>query len=116
MGEVRASLLALIEAEEEVAASIRDHQRYTLEFLADVDGGLTVSEVAYARPPAAHRERVHRAISRFEETRSTSRDVMVQTCMAEGLTVREIAILWGVSKQLVHRHVAAQTKPRTNGD
>jgi hypothetical protein len=64
-----------------------------------LESGADVIETLVTSRVRAHREELTAALQEVERTRHQFRLVLVAECQASGMSVREIAELWGFSRQ-----------------
>jgi len=114
MTGVREALQEVIDATDELIESLHDHREFGREAIGRLDDGQDLPTVR-ARPPAAVRERTQVAQKTMDMTRSRMRDVVMQACIDAGMTTRDIAKEWGVSRQLVERHTSPAARARVAG-
>jgi hypothetical protein len=100
-----AELEALVEATEQCQEQLRLAGDAYRTALARLRAGEPVRDALSEANASAMRPAITRVMEEFETARRTSRIALMVAEIAEGSSVTDVARTWGVSHQLVSRHV-----------
>jgi len=101
---------AMIAASDEVCAAITAHNASRREAIDRLRRGDTMRSILDDDPVAPRLDRTRRAMAQLDATRGRIRSAVMRTLLAEGMSKREIAEMWGVSPQLVSRYTSNGSK------
>jgi len=98
-------LAALERATSRLITVARESERQTHRIGTMLEREVPVREVMSAFAAADLRQRMSECLSAYEEARNHVRVDLAALAKAEGMTISELARLWGVSRQLVSRYL-----------
>jgi len=94
-----------IDAGDRLAAGIAEFTTMNREGLADLEGGMAITESFERRDSAGWSRRVSSLIDEFEACRRATRSSAAAALLEEGRTVTDVGRAFGVSHQLASRFV-----------
>lgn len=93
------------EAGERLAERLHQHTRWNEEDIERLRAGTSLTESCHATGSAQRSRDLTRILAEFEESRRAIRSSTVLALLDEGMTISEIAQVFGVSRQLGNRLV-----------
>ncbi len=93
------------EAAERLGRRLEEQQVWNREDIQRLRAGATLSESARATHSADRRRDLTRIMAEFEARRREIRAAVVAAGLEEGMSVSEVADIFGVSRQLANRFV-----------
>jgi hypothetical protein len=93
------------EAGERLAARLHQHTAWNAEDIERLRGGMTMTESCRATNSADRSRNLTRILAEFEESRRAIRASSVLALLADGMSITEIGVVFGVSRQLANRLV-----------
>ena len=93
------------EAGERLAERLHQHSRWNEEDIERLRSGASLRESCRATDSAQRSRDLTRILAEFEESRRAIRASTVLALLEEGMTINEIAQVFGVSRQLANRLV-----------
>ncbi len=93
------------EAGERLAARLHQHTAWNNEDIERLRSGVSVTESCRVTGSAVRSRTLTRIMAEFEESRRAIRSSTVLALIEEGMTISEIGVVFGVSRQLANRLV-----------
>jgi hypothetical protein len=93
------------EAGERLAARLHQHTAWNNEDIERLRSGMSVTESCRVTGSADRSRTLTRIMAEFEESRRAIRSSTVLALIEEGMTISEIGVVFGVSRQLANRLV-----------
>ena len=93
------------EAGERLAARLHQHTAWNNEDIERLRSGVSVTESCRVTGSADRSRGLTRILAEFEESRRAIRSSTVLALIEEGMTISEIGVVFGVSRQLANRMV-----------
>jgi len=91
------------EAGERLAERLRAQSTWNDEDIARLRSGSSLSDSVAATRSAERSREMTRALDEFEQSRRAIRAAVVAAAVEEGMTIPEVADIFGVSRQLANR-------------
>jgi hypothetical protein len=111
MGQVATlkALDAVLESAAEARQSLRQVETTYRRFRSRIEKGKSVAEAFDGLGIPEGRQEIHDRLADLERTRHEARRAIIALGVSEGLSMGELARLWGVSRQLVSRIAKGST-------
>ncbi|HEY4927906.1 MAG TPA: hypothetical protein VIH95_02060 [Acidimicrobiales bacterium] len=93
------------EAGERLAARLHQHTAWNNEDIERLRSGMSVTDSCQVTGSADRSRNLTRILAEFEESRRAIRSSTVLVLIEEGMTISEIGVVFGVSRQLANRLV-----------
>jgi hypothetical protein len=93
------------EAGERLAARLHQHSAWNAEDIERLRSGMTLTESCQATNSAERSRNLTRILAEFEESRRAIRASSVLALLDERMSITEISVVFGVSRQLANRLV-----------
>lgn len=103
--QVIADVRRYTEAGERLAERLHQHTRWNEEDVERLRAGVSLTDSCHATGSAQRSRDLTRILAEFEESRRAIRSSTVLALLDEGMTISEIAQVFGVSRQLANRLV-----------
>ena len=105
-----ADLQALMSTARRTVGQLQDAIRAYGVVLEMLENGSTVHDALVAGDVYGKRQAVTAAIAELETARRASRVSLMRADIADGASLKSVSETWGISRQLVHRHLQPQTE------
>ena len=109
---VKAAIREMSEVSGEMIEALVEQRLLAQKALDALDAGDDLRTVVESLSVGCARLRTQLAEANLDSTRARTRSVVMQACLEEGMTIKQIARLWDVSPQLVSRHTTRRSKQR----
>lgn len=104
--EVTAAVKELIQANLTAREQLEENERLLRSALASIEGGASIETTLRAMPTIEERAANSEAVRSFYERRIDLRTATIKAALDEGMTVTDLAAVFGIPYEVIASHVA----------
>ena len=104
--EVITAIKALIQANLSARGQLEENERLLRSALAGIEGGASIEATLRALPTIEERATNTEVVRSFYERRIDLRTATIKAALDEGMTVADLAAVFGIPHEVIASHVA----------